>query len=706
MADYRGTPNADTIDQTALGIPDWSALYGLAGNDTITIGRGVALGGAGNDTIIASEPTAAGAGYFDAPAGVVADLQSGVVQDGWGGTDTLVGIRHLDGSIFDDSLFGSAQDNRIVPNGGHDRIDGRGGFDIVWLVGKLADYRIDTSIDGVSATLQLRADPTQLTEVVGVERVDFQSLESVLLTDLIDPVKQATHGLIAADPARWNAGQPLGTPVEVTYSFMVGAPDAASTGFQAFDTTQQGAVRTILNDTAALTGLRFREVDESTGTNGQMRFGSTAQSATKGQASLPAQRSEAAGDVLMDVDSVRNLAPGSEGFAALRHEIGHALGLRHPRNYGAPDAWSEQFRAEDDNAGNTVMTDSASQAGLYRLSWGPLDVIALRTMYGSKLILEGDSVHLLTDVAGTGLSLLLDEGGVDELDLSSVSAGAKVDLRAAHMSSIGRGADGLAARDNLSMPAGTAIERVIGTPFDDALIGNEADNSFQGGLGNDRIDGGPGTDLSVYVGARNLYLVSVRPGQISVSARDGAGGFDTLVSIERLRFADTELPLVYQREALAPGPGKDGSFLFDPIYYLLSNTALVPVANAAAALASYRDVGAAQGRAPTAWFDPAYYADRWADLAPLQLDNATLFAHFNLFGVWEGRSPGPRFDDFDGARYLSDYSDVAAYVNGNLGDFLGSQTNGAIAHYLLFGANEQRLAFDTHGAAVDVGYLV
>ena len=96
MADYSGTTSADTIDQTALGIPDWSALYGLAGNDTITIARGVALGGAGNDTIIASEPTAAGAGYFDAPAGVVADLQSGVVQDGWGGTDTLVGIRHLD----------------------------------------------------------------------------------------------------------------------------------------------------------------------------------------------------------------------------------------------------------------------------------------------------------------------------------------------------------------------------------------------------------------------------------------------------------------------------------------------------------------------------------------------------------------------------------------------------------------------------------
>ena len=43
MADYRGTASADSIDQAALGIPDWSALYGLVGNDTLTIGRGVGL---------------------------------------------------------------------------------------------------------------------------------------------------------------------------------------------------------------------------------------------------------------------------------------------------------------------------------------------------------------------------------------------------------------------------------------------------------------------------------------------------------------------------------------------------------------------------------------------------------------------------------------------------------------------------------------
>ena len=56
------------------------------------------------------------------------------------------------------------------------------------------------------------------------------------------------------------------------------------------------------------------------------------------------------------------------------------------------------------------------------------------------------------------------------------------------------------------------------------------------------------------------------------------------------------------------------------------------------------------------------------------------------------RSAGPAFDHYDGARYLLDNSDVAADVDANLADFLGSRTNGA---------NEGRIAYDTSGQEIE-----
>ena len=80
MAEYRGTSGADTLDQAALGLPDYSQLFGLGGDDTITIGRGIALGGEGNDTLIGLDPLQSGAGYFEnTPAGFIADLAGGLL---------------------------------------------------------------------------------------------------------------------------------------------------------------------------------------------------------------------------------------------------------------------------------------------------------------------------------------------------------------------------------------------------------------------------------------------------------------------------------------------------------------------------------------------------------------------------------------------------------------------------------------------------
>ena len=148
------------------------------------------------------------------------------------------------------------------------------------------------------------------------------------------------------------------------------------------------------------------------------------------------------------------------------------------------------------------------------------------------------------------------------------------------------------------------------------------------------------------------------------------------------------------------------NFLFDPVFYSLDNADSIPTQSSGAAWDHFVGVGASQGKPPTSWFDATYYEDKWLDLTPLRLDDATLFRHFNLFGVWEGRSPGPLFERFDGNRYLAQNPDVAAYVDAFIDDFLGSRTNGAIAHYILFGAAEGRQAIDLVGQSIDLGYVI
>lgn len=154
-----------------------------------------------------------------------------------------------------------------------------------------------------------------------------------------------------------------------------------------------------------------------------------------------------------------------------------------------------------------------------------------------------------------------------------------------------------------------------------------------------------------------------------------------------------------------PSIGASPDFLFDPAYYLWSSFGDNPTVTGPNALNHYKTIGAPQGKDPTFWFDADYYEQRWADLAPLNLSEVDLFAHFNLYGVWEGRSPSLKFHQFDGTRYLSDNPDVAAYVDAYVNDFLGSRTNGAVAHFIIYGANEGRGAYDTAGKPIDMDYL-
>src|SRR5436190_17497898 len=118
-------------------------IPGTAGDDGLagTVGDDLIEGFGGNDYIIGTSgnDTVDGGGdtdtlwYGDTPGDLFVDLDTGVVLDGWGGTQTLISIENAVGGAFNNTIFGTAGANWFSPNNtGVDYLDGRDGFDVLF----------------------------------------------------------------------------------------------------------------------------------------------------------------------------------------------------------------------------------------------------------------------------------------------------------------------------------------------------------------------------------------------------------------------------------------------------------------------------------------------------------------------------------------------------------------------------------------------
>lgn len=294
--------------------------------------------------------------------------------------------------------------------------------------------------------------------------------------------------------------------------------------FEALNAAQRAAARHALGGYAAVANLDFTEV---AGGAGDLRFGMTDASETA-HAYLPAD-AEYGGDSWYrntggDFDSPHK---GNYAYFAFMHEVGHALGLKHPHEadrFGTMSAAHDQvaysvmsyrsYRGESPNDGYTNQFDAYPQSLMM------LDIAALQHLYGANFDHNaGDTVYSWNRVTGemslngvgqgkpVGNIVFLtvwDGGGEDTLDLSNYFNPLAVDLRPGGWTKLGGQWPHLGGG---SSPGNVAtallfegdpralLENALGGLRGDVMIGNDAVNRLSGGDGDDDLTGGLGDDV-------------------------------------------------------------------------------------------------------------------------------------------------------------------------------------------------------------------
>ena len=144
-------------DDTFFGGGGADNFDGLGGDDEIRgeAGDDILTGDAGDDMLIGGEGSDT-ADYSDefGVNGVLINISNGRFTDSFGDQDTFVSIENVNGTDFDDTIFGNGQNNTFIGGLGADALNGKGGDDNIQggagndvLVGGTGDDVIDGGAD-------------------------------------------------------------------------------------------------------------------------------------------------------------------------------------------------------------------------------------------------------------------------------------------------------------------------------------------------------------------------------------------------------------------------------------------------------------------------------------------------------------------------------------------------------------------------------
>lgn len=342
-------------------------------------------------------------------------------------------------------------------------------------------------------------------------------------------IKGPAEDVILTTNIRANAGSPLGTPAVITYKFAVGAPD-----FEAVDLFGPYVEEEWPEKLKAMALEVFAEVSAFT----NVTFVEAGPGDTVNLPIYQVSKGPGLGDIIdfptdeaFMLKVVPEAYPGemSDEFRDLlwkhgfRHELGHNLGLSHPRNYGE-EGWQDKpydpktdaLPPHEESLQFSVMSylrheiyfgepgtsrieqEHGVSARASLVSYGLNDIKTLQFLYGVNAApTAGDDIYTF-NARLAPIRTIYDSGGIDTFDLRNQEFRTVINLEEASFSSIGTmltfPQKDVLFDNNVSIAWDTVIENVIGSDFDDVIKGNHAANDITGGGGRDTLSGAAGSD--------------------------------------------------------------------------------------------------------------------------------------------------------------------------------------------------------------------
>ncbi|SJM95309.1 matrixin family metalloprotease [Crenothrix polyspora] len=376
--------------------------------------------------------------------------------------------------------------------------------------------------------------------MVAITQDDSYTLRAITVSELgkVQYSGNITVDSLLDNGVNWNFLMPERNIIYYTFDTQSATSATAPGVLSAFNTNQMNAVRVVLTDVSAITGIKF--VETSNGNEADFHFAATNLSGNNvtGLCQSVYSYSYNSHDVVVDyqaeayvyLDNVEfayenSVAKkGTAGYETLLHEVGHGLGLKHSFEGAIV------LPAKQDNTNNTVM--SYNQTGVNKTAFQANDLAALKWIYGGDGL--GKAGHYLLDTRPAAKT---------ESVIGSVGNDVLVGDKA-HANSF----------DTLSGLSGNDMLRGLGG--NDTLLGGDGNDILIGGNGNDSLNGGKGTDWAYYDSAKVAVTVNLS----SVGAQNTLGaGVDTLSNIENLRGSNYNDKLIGNavNNTLMGGNGQD-----------------------------------------------------------------------------------------------------------------------------------------------------